>query len=93
LYDFKQKKFIDTEHPNYTKDKISVQKNGMWLQYVEREFQTEELCRLAVLQNGRALKYVIKQTDEICKLAVKEFGLDLDLCIQTQSGQLIYFNK
>ena len=30
---------------------------------------------------------------EGCKLAVKEFGLDLDLCIQTQSGQLIYFNK
>ena len=26
-YDFKQKKFVDTEHPDYTRAKILVQKN------------------------------------------------------------------
>lgn len=29
---------------------------------------------------------------EGCKIAVDEFGLDLNKCIQTKSGQLIYFN-
>ena len=29
---------------------------------------------------------------EGCKVAVKEFGLNIDKCFQTQSGQLIYFN-
>jgi hypothetical protein len=72
LYDFKQKKFINTEHPHYTSDKLRVQNNGMWLGYVERQLQTEEMCRFAVLQNGMALKYMIKQTDEIAKLAVQQ---------------------
>jgi len=72
LYDFKQKKFINTEHPHYTSDKLRVQNNGMWLRHVERQLQTEEMCRLAVLQNGKALKYIIKQTDEIAKLAVQQ---------------------
>ena len=29
---------------------------------------------------------------EGCKVAVKEYGLDISRCIQTQSGQLIYFH-
>jgi len=29
---------------------------------------------------------------EGCKIAVNEFGIDLKKCIQTKSGQLIYFN-
>lgn len=29
---------------------------------------------------------------EGCKVAIKEYGLDIESCIQTQSGQLIYFN-
>ena len=29
---------------------------------------------------------------EGCKVAIKEYGLDIERCIQTQSGQLIYFN-
>ena len=29
---------------------------------------------------------------EGCKVAIKEYGLDIEKCIQTQSGQLIYFN-
>ena len=69
-----KKKFINTEHPDYTSDKITVQKNGMWLKHVERQFQTEEMCRFAVLQNGKALKYVQKKTEEMCRFAVLQNG-------------------
>ena len=31
-YDFKRKKFIDTEHPDYTKAKILVQQDGVALE-------------------------------------------------------------
>jgi hypothetical protein len=34
--------------------------------------QTEELCKLAIQQNGRAFKHVKEQTEEICKLAVQQ---------------------
>ena len=39
--------------------------------------QTEEICKIAVQQNGRALEYVNNQTYEICKLAVKQNGSSL----------------
>jgi hypothetical protein len=35
--------------------------------------QTEEICHLAVQQNGYALHYVKNQTEEICKLAVQKY--------------------
>ena len=35
---------------------------------------TGEICKLAVQQNGNALKYVKEQTDEICKLSVQQYG-------------------
>jgi hypothetical protein len=34
--------------------------------------QTEEICKLAVQQNGMALQYVKEQTEELCKLAVQQ---------------------
>jgi hypothetical protein len=34
----------------------------------------EEICKLAVQQNGDALRYVKNQTEEICKLAVQQNG-------------------
>ena len=79
-YDFKQKKFVDTEHPDYTKAKIDVQENGCALRYVKKDLQTEEMCRLAVQQNGYALYFVRKdlQTEEICILAVQQTGRALD---------------
>ena len=46
-YDFKQKKFIDIEHPDYTRAKILVQENGSALLYVREDLQTEEICKLA----------------------------------------------
>lgn len=60
VYDHKQKKFISKEHPIYKEDKVLVQKNGMCLQYVQYQFQTEEMCKLAVQQDGISLKFVPK---------------------------------
>jgi hypothetical protein len=73
-YDFKQKKFIDTEHPDYTISKLAVQKHGYVLAYIRKDLQTEEICKLAVQQKGWTLKYVREdlQTEEICKLAVQQ---------------------
>ena len=61
LYDFKKKKFIDTEHPDYTKAKILVQENGLLLKYVKRQLKTEEICRFAFIQNSKAIKYIRKK--------------------------------
>ena len=36
--------------------------------------QTEEICKLAVQQNGNALEFVKYQTEELCKLAVQQNG-------------------
>ena len=51
-------------------------KNGSFVNLSDDEInnQTDEICSLAVEQNGFALQYVIKQTDEICSLAVKSNG-------------------
>ena len=79
-YDFKQKKFVNTEHPDYTIAKINVQKHGNALKYVRKDLQTEEMCKLAVQQNGLALRYVREdlQTHEMCKLAVQNNGCALE---------------
>jgi hypothetical protein len=79
-YDFKQKKFIDTEHPDYTKAKIRVQKNGLWLKDVRKDLQTKEICYLAIRNYGYALYHVREdlQTEEMCKLAVKQDGHALE---------------
>ena len=78
-YDFKQKKFIDTEHPDYTREKIVVHSYGLRLKVVRKNLQTEKICKLAVQQNGYALIYVSYdlQTEEICKLAVQQNGYHL----------------
>ena len=48
--------------------KLSVQQNGLSLQYVKE--QTSEICKLAVQQNGYALQYVKEEfkTQELLKL-------------------------
>ena len=40
------------------------------MQYVQN--QTEEICKLAVEQNGYELQYVHNKTEEICKLAIQQ---------------------
>ena len=71
-YDFKRKKFIDIEHPDYRKAKILVQENGLLLKYVKRQLKTEEICRFAFLQNRKAIKYVRKKLikEELYKSAL-----------------------
>ena len=53
--------------------KIAIQKSPSWLEDVPDHLQTDELCKIAVKQNGVALLHVYIQTDEICKLAVSEY--------------------
>ena len=36
--------------------------------------QTEEICKLAIQQNGLALMHVKEQTEELCNLAVRQDG-------------------
>ena len=40
--------------------------------------QTDEICKLAVKHDYRALEYVINQTNEICKIAVNNHGFALE---------------
>ena len=40
--------------------------------YVKPELISEEICKLAILQNYKELKHVKKQTDEICKLFIQQ---------------------
>jgi hypothetical protein len=51
-YDFKRKKFIDTEHPDYTKAKILVQQDEVTLKDVRDDLQTYEMCYLAIQENA-----------------------------------------
>jgi hypothetical protein len=85
-YDFKQKKFVNTEHPDYTRAKILVQLNDWSLQSLryyfknlDFRFKTEEMCKLIVKNKGILLKHVRRDllTEEICKLAVQQNGYAL----------------
>ena len=40
--------------------------------------QPDEICKLAVKHDYRALQYVINQTDDICKIAVSNHGFALE---------------
>jgi hypothetical protein len=64
--------FLSSLQPEMLKTAIS--QNGCLVKCVD---QTEEICKLAVQQNGYALEYVRNQTEEICKLAVKQNGYAL----------------
>jgi hypothetical protein len=49
--------------------------------------QTEELCKMAVQQNGLDLEHVQEQTKELCYLAVRQNGLALQY-VQEQTEEL-----
>ena len=49
--------------------------SGTMIKNIER--QTDELCEIAVMHDGRALAFVVNKTDKICKLAVINNGLAL----------------
>lgn len=58
----------------FTSELDAVNRNGLYLQYIGEEVQTEEICLAAVRQNGLALKYVKDQTNKICLEAVEKTG-------------------
>ena len=59
---------------------IAVKQNGLALQYIHYERQTDKIIEEAVSQNGLALEYVHydKQTDKIIELAVTNNGCALE---------------
>lgn len=83
---FKADKLILTEIIDFHKVPDSfwigmLQQNGSVLEFVKKQNQTEELCILAVRQNGYALKHVKNQTNEICTFAVQQDGRALQYVI------------
>jgi len=53
----------------------------------EIQNQTEEMCLLAVKQNGMALQFVKNQTEQICLLAVKQNGMALQF-VKNQTNEI-----
>ena len=49
--------------------------------------QSDEICKLAVKHDYRALEYVINQTDEICKLAVSNHAYALEF-VKDQTDEI-----
>ena len=62
-------KIVDMNDKLKTDKFILSNKRSIWLD--------QEICKLAVKQDGYALRYVEYQTEEICKLAVQEIGCAL----------------
>jgi hypothetical protein len=52
----------------------AVQSNGLALQYITGDVQTDAICRAALQSNGLALQYVARQTRELCLVAVRQNG-------------------
>ena len=61
----------------YNKCKALINKNPFNIIFISDEILSDELCKLAVQQNGDSLRYVDHQTEEICKLAVRQNGYSL----------------
>ena len=52
----------------------AVSQNGYLIKKVPDDQQEEDLCIVAVLQNGMALRYIVNQTLDICLAAVAQNG-------------------
>ena len=94
---------------NFTEENLQekiinlIKKDGYCINLLREEEQTEEICKLAVKQNGCSLQYIKNQTEEICKSAVKQNGCALPyvrnqteevckLAVQ-QNANALYFVK
>jgi hypothetical protein len=66
------------DHKKFIKDssldmlKSALSQNGRLLKYVEKQKQTEELCKIAIQENPYAIKFVNEQTEELCKIAIQK---------------------
>ena len=63
-----------TVENRYEKILYLIKIDGLFLNLLRKEEQTDDICKLAVKQNGLALDYVKNQTEDICKLAVQQIG-------------------
>lgn len=64
--------------------KLFVTLYGPSLKYID---QTNELCMIAVQQDGYSLKYVKNQTEEICTMAIEQYAHSLKY-VHNQSDEL-----
>lgn len=75
---FKADKIILSEVLNFKRVPVifwidMLQYDGTALEYILAENQTEDVCKMAVRQNGLALQYVrIEQTELMCMIAVQQ---------------------
>ena len=65
-----------------------VKEDGSYLQFIQGDNQTEEICLTAVQQNGYALQCVHNQTDEVCLAAVKQDGYALQF-VRNQTEAIV----
>ena len=77
-WDYMYEIYNFTKENRYEKIVDLIKINGLFLNLLREDEQTEEICKLAVQKNGWALSIVkIEQTEEIFKLAVQQNGLAL----------------
>ena len=79
---------------NFTGENINqqivdlIKQDGLFLGCLKKEDQTEELCKLAVQQDGCALEFVENQTEELCKFSVQQDGYALSFVKIEQTEEL-----
>jgi hypothetical protein len=73
------KEFNENKYITYEQWLNAVTNDRFDLGFVPKELRTEEICKIAVIQNGSRLFYVPEksQTEEICKFSVKKDGSSL----------------
>ena len=80
IYNYWEKSYKKIENNIKNCDNISdfIKNDPYQIIFIDCDNENyEELCKLAVQQNGSSLEYVKEQTDEICKLAVQQSGSSL----------------
>jgi len=102
LNEFKNKylSLIKCHFPNIIseKDKEAIYKREYSFVYLDFDLHLSTLDVLNFIFPRIKKKGIILIDDynminqEGCKVAIEEYGLDIERCIQTQSGQLVYFN-
>jgi hypothetical protein len=64
-----------TEYRNDIICKHVVSHDGMLLKYMNEDYQTFELCEIAVRNNPNAIKFVIHKNDHLASIALEKDGL------------------
>lgn len=80
---------IYVEDGKYKADKIILDERNIFTHDPNNymNYNSDEVCKIAVAHNGLLLKYVPNQTDEICKIAVAQHGCALQF-VKKQTYEL-----